>query len=109
MNVWTLTSYKTHWAKMGVLMSRRADGRLLRGTDSNQMNKRTTAFDVEELRVQLREMTDRQLNHFLQSVRHACGPIANFGQPPRPEFLVQRAEGEAELERRRNLNAKSKA
>ena len=103
MHVWTLTSYKTHWAKMGVLMSRRADGRLLRGTDSNQMNKRTTAFDVEELRVQLREMTDRQLNHFLQSVRHACGPIANFGQPPRPEFLVQRAEGEAELERRKNL------
>ena len=70
------------------------------------MNPHKLQLDLEELRARLRNMKDAELNHFLMSVMQMCTPIANMGQPPRDEFIVQLAEIKAEQERRRRLKTK---
>ena len=67
------------------------------------MNPHQPQLDLEALRARLRNMKDAELNHFLMSVMQMCTPIANMGQPPREEVIIQLAEIKTEKERRRSL------
>lgn len=45
-------------------------------------------------------MNDAELRRFGQASRFMCSPAANFGKPPRENFVVQLREAEAEWQRR---------
>lgn len=57
-------------------------------------------LDLEELRARLRKMNDAELRRFGRASRFMCSPEANFGKPPRENFVVQLNEAEAEWRRR---------
>jgi hypothetical protein len=56
--------------------------------------------DLEELRLRLRKMGDRELQEYGQAARYMCSKQANGNNPPRDVFLIQLAEARAEWKRR---------
>jgi hypothetical protein len=60
----------------------------------------TTDFNIEEVRLRLRNMNDAELLRFGQAARYMCSSRANMGKPPREEFVIQLQECRAEWRRR---------
>ncbi len=59
-----------------------------------------SGLDLETLRARLRRMDDAALRRFGRAARFMCSPKANFGKPPRENFVVQLEEATAEWRRR---------
>jgi hypothetical protein len=58
-----------------------------------------TAIDLEQLRVRLRKMSDKELMKFGRAAREVCKPLR--GKPPREVFVIQLEEARAEFKRRK--------
>ena len=58
------------------------------------------SFTLDQLRTRLQNMDDAALERFGKAARYLCSPEANFGEEPRPEFLIQLEEARAEWRRR---------
>src|SRR5262245_17898706 len=56
-------------------------------------------LDREEVRGRLRRMSDDKLRQWGAAARHLCSPEANFGKPPRQNFVIQLEEAIAEWKR----------
>ena len=61
-------------------------------------------LDREQVRQRLRRMTDDQLRRWGAAARYMCSLWANFGEPPRQNF-VQLEEAIAEWQRRHGPGA----
>jgi hypothetical protein len=57
-------------------------------------------FNVEELRVRLRKMSDEKLREFGEAARYMCSSRAMQGKPPLPVYLIQLEKATAEWRRR---------
>ena len=57
-------------------------------------------LDRGEVRQRLRRMTDDQLQRFGAAARYMCSPEANFGKPPRQNYVIQLEEAITEWQRR---------
>jgi hypothetical protein len=58
-------------------------------------------FDLEALRARLQRMSLAGLQRFGKAARYMCTPGANFGKPPRREFVIQLKEARKEWKKRR--------
>lgn len=57
-------------------------------------------LDPDELRVQLRNMSDQELLRFGTAAKFICYAEANCGRTPRRQFVIQVEEARAEWKRR---------
>jgi hypothetical protein len=57
-------------------------------------------IDVPDLRERLGKMNDPELLRFGQAARFMCSRQANFGKPPRQNFVIQLEEAKLEWMRR---------
>jgi hypothetical protein len=64
---------------------------------------RDEPLDLEELRARLRKMPDAALLRFGTAARNMCTPHANYGHPPRENFVVHLREAREERKRRKEL------
>lgn len=62
-------------------------------------------LDREVVRERLRRMADQELLKFGAAARYMCGPKANMGKPPRPNFVLQLEEARVEWKRRHPAGA----
>lgn len=62
--------------------------------------KAEKSVDRELLRAQLRCMNDIELLQYGKTAREMCSPAANGGGPPKPIFVIQLEEVQAEWKRR---------
>jgi hypothetical protein len=60
----------------------------------------STGLDLEQLRTQLQNMSDAELERYGRSAAYMCTPEANLGGEPRPVFVLQLEEARAEWRRR---------
>ena len=59
----------------------------------------TSATDLDQLRILLREMSDADLLRFGQAAKYMCPPEANLGRPSSQPRVVQPREARAEWKR----------
>jgi hypothetical protein len=57
-------------------------------------------IDLDEIRAELYEMSDKELIERGKSLAFLCSPKQNFGKPPREVWAVQLKEARAEWRRR---------
>lgn len=100
-SVWEL-----HGKKLGLLQARRWLRRpecLYNAFVDDLSHLANSVIDLEQLRARLARMSDAELIRFGRAGRYMCSPEAQpFGgkAPPRPEFVLQLREAEAEWRRR---------
>jgi hypothetical protein len=68
-----------------------------------------TAVNREELRVRLREMTNKELGRFGRAVRKVCARETGRGNTPRQEVVIQLEEAWAEWSSRFTASPKRRA
>jgi hypothetical protein len=57
-------------------------------------------YQLEEVRVRLRKMSDEELLRFGRAAASLCRPEDQFGRPPRAVFVEQLREARSEWRRR---------